>query len=107
MIDNLCNESVRSRGLTFIHSPKGSFWGAHRDGTGHDHNLNGWHLWGGVIYLEDFEGGDIVYPEENKRYHPKKGDFLLHGSLTLHHIEEVKSDKRYTISLLLWKEKKD
>jgi Rps23 Pro-64 3,4-dihydroxylase Tpa1-like proline 4-hydroxylase len=51
-----------------------------------------------TIYLNDFEGGELNYPEINYTYKPKAGDIVIHHSELLHEVLEVKSDKRYTIT---------
>jgi len=37
--------------------------------------------WGLVLYInDDFEGGDLYYPEKNITYVPKSGDLVIHGA---------------------------
>lgn len=105
LIAEISNDSINSAGFVFCHTPKDILWGNHRDATAYDYQIEGMHLWGGVIYLTDFEGGDIVYPEYGVKYHAKKGDLVFHGGQVLHHVEPVKSSDRYTITFYLWKNK--
>ena len=37
--------------------------------------------WGLVLYInDDFEGGELYYPEKNITYVPKSGDLVIHGA---------------------------
>lgn len=51
-----------------------------------------------TIYLNDFDGGEINYPDIKYKYSPKKGDIIIHHSELLHEVLPVKSEKRYTIT---------
>jgi hypothetical protein len=61
--------------------------------------------YGVVLYLNNFDGGEINYPKLNISYHPSAGDLLLHKSYIEHEVLEVKSEKRYTYSSYLWSKK--
>jgi hypothetical protein len=53
---------------------------------------------GTIIYFNDFEGGEVYYPEQNDlRYKPEKGDLVIHGAQNKckHGVDEVLSDVRY------------
>jgi len=106
MIFNISSPWVKNGGFVFCHIEQNSWCGDHRDSS-YDYNLSGWHIWGGVIYLTNFKGGDMVYPEHNVRYHAKKGDLILHTGNTLHYVDHVESSDRYTITFYLWKEDKE
>lgn len=38
------------------------------------------HAWGTVLYLSNFSGGEIFYPNHMDYYSPKMGDLLVHSS---------------------------
>jgi hypothetical protein len=53
---------------------------------------------GTIIYFNDFEGGEVYYPEQNDlQYKPEKGDLVIHGAQNKckHGVDEVLSDVRY------------
>lgn len=56
-----------------------------------------------VIYLNDnYEGGEIFFPNQNFSYKPKSGDavvFPCGGSEYMHGVSEVISGDRYTIAM--------
>jgi hypothetical protein len=50
-----------------------------------------------IIYFnEDYEGGEISYPEYSIDYKPKAGDLVVHYSEVPHGVTVVKSGTRYT-----------
>ena len=52
-----------------------------------------------IIYLnDDYEGGEICYPEYNIEYKPAAGDLVVHCVETPHGVNIVKSGIRYTHS---------
>lgn len=51
---------------------KGNFY----DPLGTCHTVD----YGFIIYLSDFEGGDIYYPELGVEYKPNKGDMVIHSA---------------------------
>jgi len=55
---------------------------------------------GVVVYLNDFEGGEIEYVDQNIKYKPVKGDLLVHGAHDncKHQVNEVLSEIRYVYS---------
>jgi 2OG-Fe(II) oxygenase superfamily len=49
-----------------------------------------------LIYLnDDYEGGEISYPEYNMDYKPVAGDMIIHNSEIIHGIKKVTSGIRY------------
>jgi len=55
-----------------------------------------------IIYLnDDYEGGEISYPEYNIKYKPKSGDLLVHCVEVPHGVLLVKSGIRYTHSNII------
>lgn len=54
--------------------------------------------YGTIIYFNDFEGGEVFYPEQNNlEYKPVKGDLVVHGAeeKCKHGVKEILSDVRY------------
>ena len=109
---NHCNlllkpsKNILIDGFTFVHVQKGNSWGLHEDSQSYaNFEEKGKIYYAGVIYLNDFEGGAVVYPNINKKYKAKKGDLLLHDAFEMHYVEEVESDKRYTVTLYIWEPK--
>lgn len=81
------------------------------DGTPiHDNEIPQELEWSGLIYLntqgEDFEGGDIYFPEFDLSYSPKAGDLLLFkGDVEHRHgVHEVTAGNRKNI-VLFWANK--
>lgn len=49
-----------------------------------------------LIYLsEDFDGGEICYPEYNLSYKPKAGDLLVHNSAIIHSVNPTTNGERW------------
>jgi hypothetical protein len=53
-----------------------------------------------IIYLNDFEGGELYYSNQDVTYYPKAGDLVIHSSQDhcKHQVQEVKSEVRYSHS---------
>ena len=69
---------------------------AHKDHNVHDTEDDV--LVGYVAYFNDFEGGEISYPEINFTYQPQAGDLILHYGSLLHEVLPIKQGPRYTIA---------
>ena len=53
-------------------------------------------FWGSVFYInDDYEGGEIYYPEYEYQYKPKPGSMVLHEGNTRHGVKRVLSGERY------------
>lgn len=53
---------------------------------------------GTIIYFNDFDGGEVFYPEQNNlEYKPAKGDLVVHSAeeKCKHGVKEILSDVRY------------
>jgi hypothetical protein len=63
----------------------------HADNPNEKSGLNNWVDLSFVLYHNEFNGGEIIYPQLNFEYHPKPGDLLMHpGSQNyLHGTNEV------------------
>ena len=101
MISRLLEKGTFCSNLSFVNTPKGLFWGEHTDLLDYDKPSKK-KTHGGIIYLNNFDGGDVYYPESKTSYHPNKGDMIIHRSDKVHGVKEVKSDSRYTINFHLW-----
>jgi predicted 2-oxoglutarate/Fe(II)-dependent dioxygenase YbiX len=51
-----------------------------------------------TIYLSDFKGGEINYPELDYTHTPEPGDIVIHSGRVLHEVFDVIEGNRYTIT---------
>jgi hypothetical protein len=59
-------------------------------------------IWGAVVYFnDDYEGGELFYPEYNFSYKPKRKDLVLHDGEILHGVSEVTSGERYNLTVVI------
>jgi len=93
---------------------KGDKWGVHADVydfaeveqmakeyvEGTPYEIRDLSIYGTVVYLNDFEGGEIFYPNLGIIYKPNPGDLVIHSSAEgcSHGVAIVKSEKRYAYS---------
>jgi hypothetical protein len=98
----------------FVKMKSGYSWGVHEDEyefkdvikksktyvEGEPFDLVDVSIYGIVIYFNEFEGGEIYYPEQNIEYKPAPGDMVIHGSgfNCRHGVKEILSDVRYSHS---------
>lgn len=61
--------------------------------------------YGYVVYVNDFEGGELYYPEWDLEYKPEKGDLVIHSSSKKfrHGVRPVKSGPRYAYTNFITK----
>ena len=53
-------------------------------------------MWGAVVYFnDDYEGGEIYYPDHEYWYKPKAGSMALHKGNTRHGVKKVNSGERF------------
>jgi hypothetical protein len=53
-------------------------------------------MWGSVVYFnEDYEGGEIYYPDYDYLYKPKAGSMAMHSGTTRHGVKKVISGERF------------
>lgn len=58
--------------------------------------------WGAVLYInEDYEGGEIYYPDYEWLYKPKAGSMALHRGTVKHGVKKVTSGNRYCAPTLV------
>lgn len=59
--------------------------------------------YGIVMYLnDDFTGGELVYPELDVEYTPKRGSLVVHRAGELHGVKEIHSGMRYSMTAFMW-----
>lgn len=96
---------------------KGDYWNIHSDNyefknlreknqfyvEGKPYNIVQDNRYGMVVYFNDFEGGEIFYPQQYIVYKPKPGDLLIHSSEENceHGVAVLKSEYRYSYSNFL------
>lgn len=78
----------------------------YKDGEEFDIDL--YPMYGIVVYLNDFGGGEIYYPEQGIEYKPSKGDLVIHSAEKhcTHGTRPVTAGVRYTYTSSVAKEVK-
>lgn len=92
----------------------GDEWGAHSDDhdfraikelslsytEGQPYELVKYSVYGLIVYFNDFEGGELYYPNQGLIYKPLPGDMVLHSSAEhcKHGVAKVISGPRYSYS---------
>ena len=55
-----------------------------------------------VMYLnDDYDGGELFYPEYDFSYRPKRKDLVLHDGNILHGVSEVTDGERYNLTVVI------
>lgn len=72
---------------------------------GQKYNLVPNNIYGIVVYLNDFDGGELFYSYQNITYKPQKGDLVFHSAEDhcIHEVLNVKSEIRYVHPNFLFK----
>ena len=92
----------------------GDEWGAHSDDhdfraikelslsyvEGEPYELVKYSVYGLIVYFNEFEGGELYYPNQGLTYKPLPGDMVLHSSAEhcKHGVAKVISGPRYSYS---------
>jgi hypothetical protein len=79
--------------------------GFHRDNEYQDmsDNRNAENKYGILMYLNnDFDGGEICYPEFGIEYKPKPGVLLIHYAGNLHGVNPISNGVRYSMTSFAW-----
>lgn len=92
----------------------GDEWGAHSDDhdfrqikelslsyiEGEPYQLVKYNFYGLIVYFNDFEGGELYYPNQGLIYKPLPGDMVLHSSAEhcKHGVAKIISGPRYSYS---------
>lgn len=78
----------------------GAFLDRHQDIDTSEKGFN--IVYGAVAYLNDnFEGGEIYYPDLDYKIKPKRGSLILHKAEYLHEVLPVKSGIRYMVTIFI------
>jgi len=83
-------------------TPINKFWALHTDLEG-ETNKNYNKHWGIVGYLNDFEGGELLFPDYGIVIKPEKGDLVIHHASNSHSVALTKSDQRLTYTSEIYK----
>lgn len=79
--------------------------GLHRDNEDENmvDNRNAYCKYGILMYLNnDFDGGEICYPEYNIAYKPKRGVLIIHHAGNMHGVNPVSGGTRYSMTSFVW-----
>lgn len=83
LFDDKINESWAFGGSSSIHRmQEGEAMFVHADNPSGTHRENNYVQFGLVLYHNDFDGGEVIYPELNLEYKPSAGDLLMHPGTT-------------------------
>ena len=101
-ISNIFDKSLHTQMIRMIHkTDSSSFWSEHSDNSGGDEIK-----YGVVLYLnEDFEGGELIYPDLDIQIKPQKGMLIYHPGDEKHSVSKVISGNRYTLTSFIRKNK--
>lgn len=70
-------------GMSSIHRMRvGEGMFLHADNPTEEMGKNNFVQYGMVLYHNDFNGGDLVYPELGIQYHPEAGDLVIHPGIS-------------------------
>jgi D-mannonate dehydratase len=100
-VSELFDKELHTQMIRMIHkTDKDSFWEEHSDDSG-DKDIQ----YGVVIYLNDnFEGGELVYPQDNITIKPEMGMLVYHMGNQKHLVSKVISGDRYTLTSFIRKQ---
>lgn len=94
-VSELFDKSLHTQMIRMIHrTDKDSFWEEHSDNSGGSNIEHGV-----VIYLnDDFEGGQLIYPESKTSIKPESGMLISHAGDKIHGVSKVEYGTRYTLT---------
>ena len=94
-ISALFDSNLHTQILRMIHkTDSNSFWECHSDDSGGSDIK-----YGVVLYLNDnFEGGELYYPNLGVMIKPEKGMLVYHSGNEDHEVLKVTSGNRYTLT---------
>lgn len=105
ILSNLLSSFTNAQSLLFTNNvrrlAKGEFMSPHVD-SGYDGKDNDI-VFGVVIYLNnDFEGGELVYPDLGLSLTPKPKSMIVHNSKLKHQVSTVMANERYSITTFVF-----
>lgn len=94
-VSKLFDSNFQTQMIRMIHrTDRDSIWSEHSDDAG-GRNIE----YGVIIYLNDnFDGGELVYPNSNISIKPETGMLVYHKGNERHFVSKVRSGKRYTLT---------
>jgi hypothetical protein len=100
-VSELFDKELHTQMIRMIHkTDKDSFWEEHSDDSG-GKDIQ----YGVIIYLNDnFEGGELVYPQDNITIKPEMGMLVYHMGNQKHLVSKVISGDRYTLTSFIRKQ---
>lgn len=103
---NLFESALQITGINVARYTKNDSLGEHRDYWKYEEN---YHIRYGLViyYNDDYDGGEIQYPELNLIHKPKARSMLIHGGNILHGTLPVQSDNFRYVSTMFVKGSKD
>ena len=104
VFNSLKIDSLKSINDILIY-PKNYFKGSHAD-NGSDENIK----FGCVYYInDDYEGGEIIYPDINISIKPKANTLIIHQSNLIHYTNPIENNsiKKIMTTFLLGEDKKN
>ena len=106
VIKSNCNCNLRERWRLLYYdgdSEKKAFRDAHTDWTTHACHRR-MSIIIGLSNPSDYEGGELVFPNDNLRYKINKGSAIIFDSKLIHEVLPVTKGKRYVIQAFLFDE---
>ena len=98
----ICNATVSDYTISIYN--EGSFMVPHIDDSVPEY---GKCIATAILYLnDDYEGGEICYPDTGESYHPKAGTMILHPGGIKHEVKPVTKGSRYIIAMGFTREPK-
>lgn len=105
---NIQQEILKASGLpaiypdcaNFVRWDEGDYMGLHADGDYSDGSYN-WRLYGAILYLnDDFEGGEIYFPEQDLELKPKPGTLVFFPGHRpyVHGVREITKGERHNFA---------
>lgn len=105
-IYNLFSGKFEITGINLQRYKAGDALGQHTDDHDGHRSNNESVFYGGVVYYnDDYQGGELVYPDLNITHKPKKGSLVLHAGDILHGTTPVKGNATRYISTVFIKHK--
>lgn len=97
-VKKLFKNEYNMQKLDVIHkTDSNSYWEEHSDNSGCEETKL--IVYGVIIYInDDYEGGNLVYPNINFSVKPKRGMLVYHPGNYRHYVAKVDLGNRYTLT---------